>query len=424
MSGSRRNIPTGPTPRVAQLLDQAAELVAHGHTLRAAAEKLGASYDAIRNGRQRHPQVAHEVDRRHVAEVRRQQAAAADEILASVRAAVGTTAVLDDPKRYFELATLAADWAQTRYREALFPSNGEQTLDGFFRHWYVPNRLFDATAGTKAMYEVALRRFYLVVGPVPLKEITQEHLRIFRNFLLGTVKPVTAGGYLRQVQTILIAAGPPAPYVRDAAGILDRVPYVRRPKAEVPAPKIVSLDRISAMYRAADQMTCPQLQAVSAAAWWRGVLVVAYNLGIRAGTLRAMRWDFIDPEQRLVTFPPEVMKSARYLMLPLNEVVLRHLDPLRAEGAELVFPWPKSHSYFWTALTMLQVRSGLKKRERFGLHRLRKTLATELWKHSPPAAQLMLGHANGVTEKHYVCSLEVIRPALETLPQPPAFVEQ
>lgn len=45
-----------------------------------------------------------------------------------------------------------------------------------------------------------------------------------------------------------------------------------------------------------------------------------------------------------------------------------------------------------------------------------------LYKHDPAAASLLLGHST-VTTRHYVNSDDILRRALEQLPQPDAFTE-
>ncbi|MGA7702263.1 MAG: hypothetical protein WCB27_21925 [Thermoguttaceae bacterium] len=76
----------------------------------------------------------------------------------------------------------------------------------------------------------------------------------------------------------------------------------------------------------------------------------------------------------------------------------------------------KTHFRQWHAL---QDAAGILKKNRFGFHAIRKTVATMLYEVSLGAAQFALGHTtNNVTRKHYVDGGGMVARALDQLPQP------
>jgi len=101
---------------------------------------------------------------------------------------------------------------------------------------------------------------------------------------------------------------------------------------------------------------------------------------------------------------------------------MEHLRKIRTDR-ELVFPWPWRREAFYRQLHLLENAAGIPREDHFGLHNLRKTLATTLWADSPQASQLALGHAGSdVTIRHYVAREGIVAAALDRLPQPEAFV--
>jgi integrase len=114
----------------------------------------------------------------------------------------------------------------------------------------------------------------------------------------------------------------------------------------------------------------------------------------------------------------------------LTKTVMEHLRAIRTER-KYVFPWPSPFNgqsprhvqdSFFRHFRKLQRIAGITGKDHFGLHTIRKTLATRLWEISPGAAQCALGHtAQDVTKFHYVDGTAMVARALDALPQPAAF---
>jgi len=347
-----------------------------------------------------------------------------------VRLQAGTSEILADPNEYLRRAKAAERWATSRGVK-LFDANGEMTLEKFYREWYQPTRLGDARPGTLAWHVICLRHWRLLTADPPLSAITATTLANFRDCLsrlagidrVTRIKANTVRPYLAFIQGLLDKAGPPGPRNRDAAGILERVPWVKPPQKVYDVPTIVSGQHLSDCYRAAVAMDVPKFEGFRPSAWWRALLVVAFNTGLRRGTLLSMRMEYIDWKRRLLTIPGAGMKTRRAIVLPLNDTAMEHLLAIRTDR-ELVFPWPSTSRMFYIALHRLQTAAGIAMADWFGLHDIRRTTATTLWEHNPAAAQLTLGHTTfATTQRHYVQAGGIIARALNTMPQPEAFVK-
>ena len=50
----------------------------------------------------------------------------------------------------------------------------------------------------------------------------------------------------------------------------------------------------------------------------KGIITTAFNTGMRAGELRALRWSHLDREQGVIRLPAEVTKESRAKVIPIN----------------------------------------------------------------------------------------------------------
>ena len=86
---------------------------------------------------------------------------------------------------------------------------------------------------------------------------------------------------------------------------------------------------------------------------------------------------------------------------------------------ELIFPWPYNWNYFHKIFHRLQNAAGIPRVEHFGLHNIRKAMATILWEIRPRRPNLHWDTQDqATTAKHYVQSAAIVAQALDKLPQP------
>jgi integrase len=183
----------------------------------------------------------------------------------------------------------------------------------------------------------------------------------------------------------------------------------------------VPLALIDQLYAGLVAAEVPRFDGVRAPAWWRALLAVTYNTGLRAGTLFRLRMSDVDFGAHRLQVRAGANKSRKTFYVPLNATALAHLVTIRTDR-ELVFPWPFTRDWFYETFHRLQAAAAIPSDQHFGLHALRRTLATALYATSPAAAQLALGHSSvKTTEAFYVGQAAVVAPALDALPQPSAF---
>ncbi len=353
-----------------------------------------------------------------------------------IRAQAGSDTVLKDPCKYLRQALACERWARQKGRP-LFDEPSAVTLRTFFRDYYLPMRLEDASARAIADYQTSLRLWALFTGDPPLSDITSDMLAKFRNCLRasggrgrrGEMSNNSLRTHLNNVQVLLDKSGPADRTNRDGAGLLESPPWLKPPRKEYPAVRIVTPDQIGRVYLAAEIMDVPSIDGLPAAWWWwRALLVVCWNSGLRKRNLLDARFDWIDWETHRLTIPARKHKTRRGQNVYLNRPALEHLEMVRGDR-ELIFPWSggrpftrNEDSFFHRTFRRLQLAAGIPENETFGLHEIRRTVATVLWEHSPAAAQLQLGHTTmGTTQGHYVAGDQILVRALDKLPQPEAF---
>jgi integrase len=413
--GTRR----GRVPR--WLVDKAARLYASGMKLKGIGKAVGQSENFVRRLRERHAELWQKAVDSALSESRER-----------VRRLAGTN-VVTEMEGYLARASHAERWAR-RKGEDVFPQKadakgGQYTLSQFFEQYYRPVCLVEASSESVKHYQSVLRNWAMLTGDPCLCEITNETLAKYRDAIMSmdgqrSGKPLsvhTIRTRLNHIQILLDKAGPPCKGNRDAAGYILHAPWVKLPRAVDCEPRTVPEDHIVDCYRAAERMPMPCWPCVTAPAWWRALIVVAYNVGLRARTLFELKLSDLDFEHRTIHVRPQTNKGRKDLWLPMNEIVHSHLLAIRGDR-EFVFDWPFSREMFRRYLKRLQREAGLEPSQYFGLHQLRKTCATVLWESDPAAAQLMLGHSSlQITQQHYVRSLGILTKASAAMPQPAAF---
>lgn len=409
-------MPYGPTAKVKQTIARATAMLAAGKTMRDIAGELDVTDSSLR-----------ELRAKYFALWQRALDNAMAAMVEVVQAQAGTVDVLDDPAAYLAKANAASKWAMKNGHEFLPVRAG--TLREFYETYYKPVRLTDVCAAHVAYYGYVVRLWALFTGDPPLKDITAATLSTFRECLkklrgrkpINRAAPSSVRAALKCLQAILDKAGPPERRNRDAAGLIERVPWIKPPSVEQKLPRIVPVELLNQLYAGLVAADIPRIDGFKPPAWWRALVVLAYNTGLRRGTLFKLRMADVDWERRSILVRPSANKSRKLFAVHLNEAAYQHLLAIRTDR-ELVFPWPFCQTHFDTTFYRLQYASGIPRAERFGLHALRRTLATALYESSPGAAQIALGHSDSRTTRvHYVAPNGIVARALDALPQPEAF---
>jgi integrase len=418
----------GTPPADLKLLRSAAKRFAGGERLDDIAKAMGLPKHKLPNLRSKNQDVW---------DAAYNQAMAAN--VEKVRAIAGTDAILENPLHYFEAANRAEKWARGTGSE-LFPSPPlptdrqpiatDYTLTTFLENYFLPVCGGELSPQSINLYRLCIRRWKYMMGEPRLHEINNELMARFRDVLIVAsnrfyrkqkLSANTVRMYMRMVQIVLDKAGPPGPRRRDAAGLLPVAPWAKPPRSFLR--KVVTVDEsvINRCYEAATLMELPVVGRTKPAHWWRALLVVSFNLGLRSRTIFSLRWEHFKRKERVLDIPASILKGRRDLILPVPDVVFDHLCGIDGDR-ELIFEWPGCLENFRKHFHKLQRLAGLRPDEFFGLHTLRRTAATNLWKVDPAAAQLTLGHSSiNITRDHYANAREVLGKAMDSIPQPESF---
>lgn len=304
--------------------------------------------------------------------------------------------------------------------------SSSMSLTEFYREHYVPQVMEDPSPRAREGYEYALARWRECTGDPPLAAISSALLADFKQFLGrcvirggGVMSQNTRRKYLDHIQWILDQAGPPMAIrrLRNAAGILERVPWTKPPGRERRKKPPMSESTVIAIYQVADRARFPRTAGIRAGAWWRALISTICSTSLRYGQLAVMPMSCVvwAPAQPLLRLPAEVCrKSKSDESHPLHPIAFRDLLAIRGDR-ELLFGHPHSKTTIYAEFHRLEQLAGCETTHGVAFHGIRRRVLTELGKISPTAAQLAAGHqAYSTTIEHYIGG-EVLEAAVRQL---------
>ena len=279
---------------------------------------------------------------------------------------------------------------------------------------YDKSELSPATIGG---YDFALRLWERLTGNPPVGTITNETLATFRaKSIEHGHAPATTNRIWTSIRAMLYRIGPKERGNPWGLSIIPDVPIMKPLKEPRKTPRRVSLEDLDKFYIACKHAKRPK-SGPPAAWWWQALLVVAYFTGMRRSDLFALRFDQIDFERRVISFNAE--KTGKYADFPLHAIAAEHLKRIQTPR-EMVFsdmaPW---NGDFYTHLKRL---CDLAKVERFRLHDMRRTGASECERSRPGMAAVFLQHKMlDVTHASYLNQMEELGEAIEGMRTPVTF---
>ena len=145
----------------------------------------------------------------------------------------------------------------------------------------------------------------------------------------------------------------------------------------------------------------------------KGILVVAYNTGMRSGELRLLRWAHIDKEGGFLRLPADITKERKAKIIPMNHHVKDVLAGLpRALHHDFVFTFRGEpirdrgglKKSFKAACKDAKIPCGRKVPEGITFHDLRRTVKTNMVKAGVDKVyrDVILGHSLQGMDVHYV----------------------
>ena len=304
------------------------------------------------------------------------------------------------------------------------------SLGEFFSRTFQPVFLGGDRVRTHEEYAITVAKWRRIVGEVSLSAIDTLTLAGFRDALAKLLSPATVNKHLRHVNHILGKAGPAGPRNRDALGLLPRCPWVKSLKLFRRGPRVVGFEMLSSAYNAARFARWPRREGFEGYEsyqrdWWRALYVTAYTTAFRREALFALSWEDVDVAAAVVRLPAEHDKCGVERVKPLHRVAIAHLLRIRiAKPQAALFRWSHGWKRFYQEWHAIQDMAGIARRDHFTLHDLKRTAGTELsGEASPWVVQQMLDHSSINTSKHYVNAAKQLRPAVDHMPMPEAFLK-
>ena len=289
------------------------------------------------------------------------------------------------------LAEQQADEIHNKLVKGEYDDNRGKTWE-VFRQRFEELKVSRASRGSAEATRQALNHFERIVQPTAMSLVDAEAIDEFRarrsneRGRHGNVSPATVNKELRYIRAALRKA--------KAWKFIDEVPEIEFEKKPDKLPTFVPAEHFTAIFRACDHATLPgDVRNVSAAAWWRALVVTCYLTGWRIGQIMALRWDDVDLENETAVSQAEDNKGRRDVRLPLHPAIAAQLRKLTGSFDSHVFPWNHNRRTLWTQFHQIQaaaivvvVEDGREverplpkagKEGWYGFHDLRRGFATE-----------------------------------------------
>lgn len=150
----------------------------------------------------------------------------------------------------------------------------------------------------------------------------------------------------------------------------------------------------------------------------RGIITTAFNTGMRAGELRALRWSHIDREHGVIRLPADVTKESRAKVIPLNHHVkgvlaglpapLRDDLPVFSYNGKPIGEDAGFRASFQTACGRAGVPQGRKEPDGITFHDIRRTVKTNMLSAGVDKVyrDTILGHSLQGMDVHYLVPSE------------------
>lgn len=295
------------------------------------------------------------------------------------------------------------------------------TLCEFYETYVLPliRRPRGRSEGTIEQDRVALQHWRRITRDPPIDQITAE---VCARFMEQLQKAGMSSSTIRKtaihLQFILDHAGPPDRRHRNAAKLIDQVPYIERPEGRRGQPEpAFSFTEIETLIDACKQIketACLSLH--DSGLWWASLIRFGWHTGLRRMNLLNARWSWITPDGWLVVPPPSYKQHKDGRRFYLSQAARTVAERVRIPGEDRIFAWNGSLTHFckqWRS-----IMSVLPAERWFGTKAIRRATLTWLAERNPLVSRLVAGHRKlDVLEDFYI-QREVVIQLLESMPVP------
>ncbi len=183
-----------------------------------------------------------------------------------------------------------------------------------------------------------------------------------------------------------------------------------------------TLDELSKLLAACHAAAAPAaLSHAARETWWQTLILVAYNTGLRIGSLMALEWEMLSDNSEWVRVPVKGGDTKSVFVNVHARAALNTMRALSEEGSKRIWYWPHNFEWLDEQRRRILQASGLPFERRLGFHAIRKAMCTEASRIDPLAASMQAGHSDmRMTMQHYINPSRAAT-AVSELPQPKWF---
>jgi len=262
------------------------------------------------------------------------------------------------------------------------------TLSDFLRSVYVPSRL-EISDGAVEQIEAAIAVAERWAGrPLRVDDLTEDMLRGFLSDYRASRAAATVNSKRRHLLSLWQCAW--------EEGLLPSPPKrrkIRTARAEPRIPEAWTAEEIGRILESASQE--PQ------AAWWRSLILVAYDTGERIGAILATTPGDIDPDRGYIVF--RRTKNGQPRWCPLAQDTLAECRRLLGAPRERLWHWPYRREALYRRFRRICERAGVPVGWGQGslFQRLRRSTASLIAAAGGnPSAHI--GNTEAVCRRHYL----------------------
>lgn len=272
--------------------------------------------------------------------------------------------------------------------------------------------------GSRNLYGDCLKVWERTTNDPPIREITNETLAVFRDAALKAgLAPSTVNGVWRKLRAILRRVGPPVTGNPFGLELIDRVPAMKPCKVVWKMPRRLPLESLDRFYVACRTVQYPMRVGVPAPQWWQALIVLAYTTGLRKSDLLSLTFDQFDFDS--MELRTSAGKTGKFDVFPLTVAAVDHVQRIRTARNRVFAGVYGVGARFYKLLHGIQDAAGI---ERFGLHDVRRTAASEIDRVRRGMGAVLLQHApRDVTGMSYVNATDELRECIEKVRMPIAF---
>lgn len=271
------------------------------------------------------------------------------------------------------------------------------SLVAWFEAVYLRRHLAASSPSTIGHYRRTLRFLRRFLGRRPvLADLADSTLLGFVRWRADRIIQTTAAGDFERLLALWRWAAQRR-YVEDWPDLKCPVRRLRRaPTAWTPA-------QLSAL-AAATCLLRGTVAGIVSSLWWRALVLVGLDTGLRAKQLLQLGWVDVDLARPAVLAQAEWSKTGQDEHLGIAPDTAEALTAIMLPTRRLVFPWTQCRETYFRHWTRLLRLAGLPQSRRDKTQKLRRTCGT--WAElvgGPGAGQRILGHSTpSVTARHYL----------------------